>query len=516
MNKNTPLSFASIDCPAVMLAIPPYRSNIHALFPGIAFLSGSLKAAGCRVAVFDGDVASFVEEETGLGTEQMLSEFIHLFSPTLVGVYVNTPNYKASLHLARKIKELTDTPLVAGGPHASLAGQSILHHHLEFDAVLAGEAEQTLPELAWAIQAGVKIHDIGQYLEKILPPEKPGTGPSSTVLFRHNDVLCRKSFAGPSLDKIACPDRDALLNPPYEPLARLARVVYGKNFFHTFPAFEGRDVITTHSSRGCFGDCSFCAPTVLNRDGVLGSPCRRLRPPEKIAEELEEARRLGFTAWYFDEPAFPLAEPGKWGEDVCSLLENMNAPWGCVARFDEVLATDMEAWAKAGLRYLYVGLETPNKKLQHKLGKDVDPFLAASTSDYLYSLGIQCDFSVFFGMPGETSESIDWSINWLNEHFPRGNVFFSLAAFWPGTSWSFNAGLRPECWEPECSSITTPPSHLVWYPEETPFIDRFFSNGTGTYHPSLLTIENALRIREKIEASGLRRRFSTISRRAKV
>jgi len=523
------------DSPRVLLALPRYRGALHALFPGVAFLAGALKATGCQVAIFDDDVAIYACEKEGMSPEEILRNICAALQPTLVGVYVNTPNYLEALRLSAFLKRHVAAPLVAGGPHATLAGATMLRYHQEFDAVLAGEAEELLPALAWAVYEQPTLVDAfaniersaqqhGRTLRRVAMPfaAPPNLGsyaknffPTQTALgYRQQNDISWMCFLPPELHNIASPDRGALLHPPSPALVHLAHERYRDNFFHTIPIFKGRSVMTGHLSRGCHGNCPFCVPSVLARAPVGAHAHRRLRPPQHIAEELAAAKLLGFSAWYFDEPAFPLAERGEWGTHVRAILATHRVPWGCVARLDEILQADMLAWRDAGLRYLYFGLETPLAALQAGLGKSVDPELAISTSEALQVLGIQCDLSVFFGMPQETEQSVLESIRWLKAKLPRGNVFFSLAAYWPNTPWSQAAGLDPECWEPAYDKQAIA-ERACWFPEDSVGIDRFFSNATGTYHPTFLTLERAHWIRTRIEASGLRQRFIKYARSLK-
>lgn len=503
--------------PRVLLALPRYRARLHALFPGIAFIAGALRAHGCEVAVYDEDVAHYAQTEGEKEAAKTLASLCENYKPTIAGVYVNTPNYREALRLAQELSVLTDAPLFAGGPHATLAGDAILCNHDIFSGIIGGEGEEVFPALAWALsdnrnmgEALSRIEGIATAMGIWLKPvnEFQDNLPLCSIGYREGKSIKRRWFHAPDLTRIALPDRRALLFPYMEELGNWAGQLYKQNFFHAIPAFYGKSVLTSHVSRGCPGKCPFCAAKAI----FEGCSARRKRPMRHIKAELEDALDMGYEAWYFDEPSFPIADSSSWGVSLREILKRMGKPWGCVARLEDICRADMKKWQEAGLSYLYFGLETPHVGLQKNLGKSVEPARALNTSEALHDLGIQCDLSVFFGMPGETMETIGASLQWLNDNLPRGNVFFSLAAYWPGTSWSVQVGLNAGHWEPDYPH-TEIANIAAWMPEDTQGIEPFFSNSTGTYHPAFLTVERALKIRGMIIESGLRERFAKYSRK---
>lgn len=483
--------------PRVLLALPYYRGGNHGVFLGVAGLARALVKSGAEVAIFDEDLASYAADRDGTSCEEMLSSVLRSLEPTLIGLHVNTPNYAAALALAKKLRSLSEAPIVAGGPHASVAATSILSRHQEFSFVLRGEADVSLPALAWTIASPAAA-----------------TETIGGLSFRSGDQV-RHNPPAPLLspEEFPTPDRSLFLSQPEVSLRRHAREFYGRNFGNAMPGFEGRRVTGGYVSRGCSGSCPFCSPSAFWADPVSGRPVRRIRPVGAVLAEMAEVLDQGYQAVFFDEPTFPLSTEPAWVRSFAEGMRELGLLWGAPTRLEELQPDILGLLASCGLRYVYFGLESPHSAIRSAMKKPADVTLVRRVLGACEEHGIQCDLSFFFGGPGESDSTVESAIEWVLDNLPSGNAFFSLAAFWPGTRWSNERGLSPECWEPDFDRSRALELGAVWYPESTVSIDRFFSNSTGTYHPAWLTEERALRIKQRIIDSGFRERFSRDSRR---
>ena len=481
--------------PRVLLALPRYRGTNHSLFLGIASLAASLKKSGAEVEVLDEDVAVYAESQGECSAEDTVRRVVTDFDPSLIGVHVNTPNYSSALRLAKMLRDCCDAPLIAGGPHASAAASCVLACHPEFDFVLRGEADNSLPLLSWAIMGRGSLNDI------------PGL---SYCTDAGNSQQKRDSLL--DLARLPIPDRCALLEPADMILRKHARSFYQQNFYATVPGFAGHEVAGAYASRGCYAGCGFCSPSSFWAEPDTHRPVRRLRPVSAVLSELHEVRDLGFGAVFFDEPTFPIASAPTWISSFCSGIKELDLLWGAPTRLDELNLSLLPELASSGLRYIYFGLESPSPQILNAINKPADILIVHDVLEACRLNGIHCDLSLFFGAPSENDNTIDATLEWLDHNLPKGNAFFSLAAYWPGTPWAKELGLEPECWEPGFDRAEAERKGAIWYPETAISIDRFFSNSTGTYHPAFLTIERALDIKERIISSGFRKRFSQLSR----
>lgn len=481
--------------PRVLLALPRYRGFNHGLFLGVAGLVAALKASGAEAMVLDEDVAARAEEHDGCSVEEIVRRVIADFRPTLLGVHVSTPNYASALRLATCLRSHSDAPLVAGGPHATVAAGCMLERHRQFDFVLRGEADLTLPALAWALVGRGTLNQVAGLSSRI----------NGRIVHQQRPPLM-------ALGDLPRPDRRALLEPPEENLRRHARQRYQENFSSSIPGLADCEVAGAYATRGCHAACPFCSPTTFWAEPETGRTVRRLRPVAELMAELGGVRDLGYGAVFFDEPTFPLASEPVWLGDFCAGMRELGLKWGAPTRLDELDPTLLPELARSGLRYVYFGLETPQLHLQRALKKPADLSTVLTVLAACEDHGVQCDLSLFFGAPGETEETIDATLEWIDHNLPNGNAFFSVAAYWPGTPWAEGQGLSPECWEPDFDRTEAERRGAVWYPETAVSIERFYSNSTGTYHPAFMSVERALAIKERIISSGFRARFRRHSR----
>lgn len=481
--------------PRVLLALPYYRGTNHSLFLGIASLAANLKENGIEVEVLDEDVAVFAENHGECSSADTIQRVIADFNPSLIGIHVNTPNYSSALRLAAMLSEYSVAPLVAGGPHASAAAASIVTHHPEINFVLRGEADNSLPALAWALTGKGTLEEI---------PGLSYHSESGIIHQKRNGLL--------DLATLPIPDRSALLEPSDRVLRQHARALYQQNFYTTIPGFAGHEVAGAFVSRGCDAGCGFCFPSSFWAEPDTGKPIRRLRPISTVLTELHEIQRLGFGAVFFDEPTFPIASAPGWLSSFCSGIKQLNLLWGAPTRLDELNPGLFSELAESGLRYIYFGLETPHSHILKGMGKPADLGKVREVLEACDENGINCDVSLFFGAPFENDNSIDATLEWMDSNLPKGNAFFSVAAYWPETPWAKEQGLSPEFWEPGFNRTEAENKGVIWYPDNAVSIEKFYSNSTGTYHPAFMTIERALEIKERIISSGFRARFSKYSR----
>lgn len=480
----------------VLLCLPQWIGRNHGFFLGIAALAASLQETGHEVVVFDEDVLEYALKHGAQIQPNLLANFINNYSPTLIGIYVNTPNYAAALSLAQKIRSVTDAPIVAGGPHATAAAKTLLSRHPEIDFVLAGEADITLPLLATAVRSCRSFSRIPGLA--FLKEGRVHFGPMSPRV---------------DLPSLPVPCREALENPPIDILAQWASQCYQENFYSSIGAFEGRKTTNAYASRGCVQACPFCSPGHFWLDPLHKIPHRAKRHVANLRNELRSLRGKGFEAVYFDEAAFPFNDVA-WLNELTKVFTELDMFWGGAALFREVAQAPLSKLAESGLRYLYFGLESPLAELQEKAGKEVAASDAASFVARCHDIGIQCDVSIFFGIPGENERTIEQTIQWLDKNLPYGNAFFSIAALWPGTPWAVREGLTPEHWEPDYEKRESP-GRPVWYGHDLTAIGKFYSNSLGTYHPAFMTPNRALEIKDRIISSGFRSKFSKYARTEK-
>ncbi|MDH4183852.1 MAG: cobalamin-dependent protein, partial [Nitrospinota bacterium] len=138
---------------SVMLCVPPQGyfaerwqdSSMPSL--GVLYMAACLQRAGIPVRT----LPAFVLK---LDIRQIV-RIVEDEKPSIFGVTVTTENRLEAFDLARAVKRaVPQTIVVLGGPHCNATWLDTLTHIPEVDLVVSGEGEETIVELARAIEAG--------------------------------------------------------------------------------------------------------------------------------------------------------------------------------------------------------------------------------------------------------------------------------------------------------------------------------------------------------------------------
>ena len=118
--------------------------NISAPPIGLAYIAAVLRAHGHRVKIFDAEV----EPLNNIQIAQQARR------ADLAGITTTAPTYNSALELANLIKQSNSgTTVVLGGPQATFLDEECLGKSAA-DAVIRGEGEYTMLDVADSIESG--------------------------------------------------------------------------------------------------------------------------------------------------------------------------------------------------------------------------------------------------------------------------------------------------------------------------------------------------------------------------
>lgn len=351
--------------PEVLLVFPQLKvfdleverssSNIFPL--GLAYIAGSLEAAGMAVSVAD----MVTDRITIDGLRQLLRRK----RPDVVGVAVTTVAFCRAREVARAVKEeLPGTLVVLGGVHVTVDWRQTIQEGA-VDVAVIGEGEETMVEL-------VKAHRSGQ----------PFDGIQGIAFRRGGEVVTtpRRPFVR---------DLDTLPMPAVHPFSPPGRL------------HDRYDVYPVCSGRGCTYACSFCAA------GALSGRAYRTCSPERVVAEMKlVARDFGVNHFFIVDDTFTAIPERAYR--ICELIreELPGVRWLCECRTNSVSPHLLRAMALSGCYKLQFGVESGNQEVLNTVLKGTTLAQIERAVTSAYEAGIsEVVGSFIIGLPGETYQS---------------------------------------------------------------------------------------------------------------
>jgi radical SAM superfamily enzyme YgiQ (UPF0313 family) len=132
---------------------------------------------------------------------------------------------------------------------------------------------------------------------------------------------------------------------------------------------------------------------------------------------------------FFDDDT--LTDDHSRVEALAQALGPLGVTWSCNAKANVPRKT-LEVMKANGLRLLLVGYESGNQKILHNIKKGVLVEVARRFSKDCRELGIIVHGTFILGLPGETTETIQETLQFAKDVNPR-TLQVSLAAPYPGT-----------------------------------------------------------------------------------
>lgn len=377
----------------------------------LAYLGAVSERRGDEVRVYDADVE-----------DQPLTEFLREFRPHLVGITTNTPQAKQAWRTAAAIKQELDIPIVLGGPHVSVTSEDLDFESLRqppVDMVVRGEGEGPWIEISNRVDSFLR--DQPEFSARALMA-------ANLDLFRDVQSLSYKSSDGqlhrnPEGPVIA--DLDSLPWPAYH-LFKMDRYT---NLQPATDAIPGERSFSILTSRGCPYRCTFCSQSIM--------PIKwRARSPENVLAEWRHlVKDLGaLEIGVLDDSANIRRNRLMRLADDLIANQLTHVPWIFVNGIRANLA-DLELLTRlkqAGLKRTAFGVETGDEQMIIKIDKHVDHNTIRQAFKNAKAAGIETIGFFIIGLPGDTRETMQKTIDFAIELDPM-IANFSMMTPYPGT-----------------------------------------------------------------------------------
>lgn len=183
---------------------------------------------------------------------------------------------------------------------------------------------------------------------------------------------------------------------------------------------------TAMTSRGCPGLCTFC-----NVPDFYGKTDRYMSA-ERVIEEIKSIIALGYKEiWFRDETFSAFPERNK---KICQwIIDNkVDITWIANARINMINKETMEIMKKAGCHMIKFGVESGVQQILNNVKKGITVKRTREVLQWTKEVGIDVHAHMMLGMPGDTKETIEQTINFVKEIEPT-TVTFGICTPYAGT-----------------------------------------------------------------------------------
>jgi radical SAM superfamily enzyme YgiQ (UPF0313 family) len=325
--------------------------------------------------------------------------------------------------LAKSIGAIT----IAFGTHVTPLAVETMRPHPSLDLCLRGEPEMTLRELVDTIEGRTTFSPMVEHLYRSTDPEWT---PQIAERIPNTDQYDLSHVKGlvwrRGAEIVRNPDRNFIPNLDDLPLPMHHLLPLDK---YRTPVLKGNyQFIVT--SRGCTAGCIYCIKHVSYQAGL------RLRSPENILAEIKMLYDLGVRYIHMYADLFTANRDQVMG--ICKLIieSGMKINFTCNSRVDYVDEEMLHMMAKAGCDVISWGIESANEDILKKARKGTTAERARQSLRYAKDAGIRNLGYFIIGLPGETYETIQETID-FSKQLPLDLAIFHIAAPYPGTPFFF-------------------------------------------------------------------------------
>jgi radical SAM superfamily enzyme YgiQ (UPF0313 family) len=371
----------------VLLLSTPHPLEESPLPPlSLSYLAGVLAQEGIEVRILDFLVTSYHPRK--------LRRALDEYRPQLVGATCVTLNYPIARRMLKVCKAFDPHIFtIIGGPHVTFTLEETLLQSPWIDAIVIGEGERTLVELARAVEedkdirqvAGIALADGGMVIK---------TPPQARI---------------ENLDQLPLPARELLPMARYRALGTPCTVI---------------------TSRGCPYSCIFCS------GHRMFGPKIRFRSPGLVVDEIEKLQRdFELAKINIVDDTFTVNH--HHARAVCEemLRRNLKIPWSVFARVDSVNEDLAQLMKRAGCEWMLFGVESADEEILKTIRKGITPDRVRHGVKIAAEAGIGVFNSFIFGLPGESRDTALKSMAFGDELYHKygAKYAFHILSPLPGT-----------------------------------------------------------------------------------
>jgi len=323
-----------------------------------------------------------------------VSNVINEFQPDIVGIGALTFEATSMYHIAHLIKQLTDIPIVAGGPHATSVPHEVLKNK-DIDIAVIGEGEITFKELLDALETGNDLNTV------------------DGIVYRNQGTIKNnkpRAYIN-NLDELPFPAWDLTELKKYENI-------------YSINGIRFRPYMVILTSRGCPFRCTYC-------HNIFGKTFRA-RSAENVLAEME----ILVNVYRIHDFIFLDDIPNLERKRIKAILiEIINRNWNVHLYFTNGVRADMldeeiiYLMKRAGTSEIAIAVETASPRLQKMVKKNLNLGKVKKMIDVCVDSGMFVIGFFMLGFPTETEEELKATINFACKSRLHEALFFLVNPF---------------------------------------------------------------------------------------
>lgn len=353
---------------------------------GLAYLAAVIESRGHSARIIDAN-------KEGISWEEIAGYVSR--KPDFIGITANILTIKIAVLYAEALKKAYPrAQILFGGPQVSVMGQALLEKYPIVDALVIGEGETTIAELAERIG------------KKDVYAGVPG------VIFQNDSKIVNN---GP---RPLIADIDLIPRPAYHLLPHLSSY---RTRSRAYP------VGYVFTSRGCPAACTFCYRN-------FGSKWRA-RSPENVIEEitfLREEYGIRQLDIMDDNFSFDVDRAHRILEMIIAKRWNLKINLQFGVRIHSLNRDLLNIMKKAGVFKLGFGIESGDEAMLKRIKKGLDLDRAIEIVRMARSLGMVTHGYFIIGFPRDSPETMQRTIDFAKRLDPH-YASFAICTPMPGT-----------------------------------------------------------------------------------
>lgn len=356
----------------------------------LAYAAGAVEQAGFNTRLVDAVANEWSHDET--------VKYAKKFNPDLVVVDTSTPSFYNDVEVAEKIKSvLPNTHINLAGIHVTNVPEESVRTSTSIDSISRGEFDYTSVDLARAIESGKELTTV------------------DGITFRDGENIVDNK------PRMLIQDLDSL---PF--VSEVYKNHFGrKGIEKYFYASITWPEVTILTARGCNFACSFC--------NIPWKSSYRARSAKNVVDEFEyiENELPYVNEISIEDDTFPVDKNRTL--EVCDLINQrgIKIKWSCNGRVNSDLDT-LKRMRKANCRLLCVGFESPRQNVLNAINKGSTEDLQERFMKNSRDAGLIVNGCFILGLPNDTSDSMQNTIDFAKKLNPDTAQFYPLMAY-PGT-----------------------------------------------------------------------------------